>query len=324
MSRGIARRVMFGDRRDCRGFLAALACGVRRGGLHVEAFSLMGTHLHMLVWTEEGTLSYELMRVLNAFARQFNRKHRRDGPVFRSRFRSKPVRSMLYWRTLIRYIDHNPVKARMCRHPFEHPFGSAILYAREAGPLWLDREKVERHVCAETGSDIYTGADYAKVFGAPLSPFEADLIERRLTAPGILEDEFDELYRSPPGRIGDWMVRKAMLADGMRPWTAVAGAGAVEPALGTVKQARGTYEVRLTRKARDAWDLLRTGVLHDVAGLRCEDMARRIGCSPSTVTRSLAAHRQLLHSDETYRAMAGEIAHRALRLTFGDLHPRES
>ena len=154
MNRGIAKRVVFPDRTAKRRFILLIACAVRRGELEVEALSVMDTHFHLLARSPEGRISYPLMRILNSYARYFNRRFRRDGPVFRGRYCSRPVPTHAYWRILVRYIAFHPVKAGLCRDPACYPYGSARLYVlRPAGSSWLARSAVEAHVAYCVGRD---------------------------------------------------------------------------------------------------------------------------------------------------------------------------
>ena len=80
MNRGIARRMVFERRADVRYFLSRVARAVRR--------------------------------IQNEYVRWFNRCRRRDGPLFRGRFRSKPVDSLIYRYVLVRYLDAAQGRAR--------------------------------------------------------------------------------------------------------------------------------------------------------------------------------------------------------------------
>ena len=156
MNRGIAKRVVFPDHAAKQRFILLLACSVRRGELEVESFCVMDTHFHLLARSPAGRIDYPMMRVLNSYARYFNRRFRRDGPVFRGRYRSWPVMTVAYWRVLVRYIDFNPVKAGICHEPAEYRYGSARLYAlRRAGPRWLARATVEGHVMSYSSEIRY-------------------------------------------------------------------------------------------------------------------------------------------------------------------------
>src|ERR1043166_171410 len=85
-NRAIARRTMFERRDDFRFFLALLACSVRRGDLELHAYSLMGTHFHLLVRSPAGRLAEAMHHVQLAYSRRFNRsEERRVGKECRSR-----------------------------------------------------------------------------------------------------------------------------------------------------------------------------------------------------------------------------------------------
>ena len=146
MNRGMGKRLLFAGRRDFRQWLARLGCSSRRGEIDPEAFVLMGTHFHMMARTQEGTISYALMRIQNGYARWFNRRNQRDGTPSRGRFRSKPVSGTTYFKTLVRYIDHNPVRAGVCSHPGHYQWGSARYYLGDRSPLWLSRTAIETFV----------------------------------------------------------------------------------------------------------------------------------------------------------------------------------
>ena len=146
MNRGIARRSVFQGRAPARYFCSRLARVVRLGMLEVHAFSLVTTHFHLLVRSPQGRLSEAMRVVQNEFVRWFNRRNRRDGALFRGRFLSKPVESLSYRRTLVRYIDQNPVLAGLVQRAADYPYGSAWHYASMRGPLWLTRDWVEASV----------------------------------------------------------------------------------------------------------------------------------------------------------------------------------
>ena len=138
MNRAVARRPIFERLEDVRYFLSRVAHAVRRGQLEVHAFCILLNHYHLLVRSLDGQLSDAMRRIQNEFVRYFNRSRRRDGPLFRGRFRSKPVRSGEYRWKLLRYIDANPVKAGLVGNPTLYPHGSASRFATGHPPPWLE------------------------------------------------------------------------------------------------------------------------------------------------------------------------------------------
>lgn len=319
MNRGIAKRVVFPDRAAKRRFILLIACAVRRGELEVEALSVMDTHFHLLARSPEGRISYPLMRILNSYSRYFNRRFRRDGPVFRGRYCSWPVLTFAYWRILVRYIDFNPVKAGLCRDPASYPYGSARLYVlRPAGSSWLARGAVEAHVAYCVGRDGFRGTDYLRVFGLALTDSEAEIVERRIRGANRGEDPLDALDSMPPPRIAAWMRRKAQLADGLSPWAPILGSSCIRRSISQLEATHGPWTVRPARNRLDAWGLMEVGILHEAAGLGVTEIARWVGCSGSTAGLRLQQHRQALLSDDAYASRIGET----LRALLDAAYPR--
>ena len=178
MCRGIGKRIVLSLRADFRYLLSQLARAYRRDQLELEAYSLLGTHFHLLVMTEGGTLSEGVRRVLNGYSRWFNRRNRRDGPLFRGRFRSKPVTSDTYLRTLLRYIDNNPVKAGLCAHPAEWPWGSARSYCGGLVPRWLAVGRVQQRLLGWSRPGLAAEAAYGEMLTRPLGTDQGSARQR--------------------------------------------------------------------------------------------------------------------------------------------------
>lgn len=315
MNRAARRQVLFADQRDYRYFLALLACSVRRGEIIIQAYCLLGTHFHLLAASPEGNISYAMMRIQNAYARYRNRRSRLDGPLFRGRFRSKPVLSWMYWRTLLRYIGHNPVQAGLCKHPFDYPYGSARHFMGRTPPRWLDRGGVERRLGMMP--QLSRPMDYAEAIRAPLSNSELELIERRMARPRAAEDDLDALYRAPPAYLARWMARKTRAAGGHSPWIPIATPRAV---LSAIASSRGAerWSVRCGRNLHDGWEVLAAGLLHMLACVSTDEAGPLLTCHPATAARRVRRHKELLLADPGYADEAGRVARAALDLTFSD------
>lgn len=318
MNRGIARRVVFPDHAAKRRFILLLACAVRRGEIEVEALCVMDTHFHLLARSPEGRIHYPMMRILNSYARYFNRRFRRDGPVFRGRYCSWPVLTFAYWRILVRYIDFNPVKAGLCRDPASYRYGSARLYVLRAnGPRWLARSAVEAHVAYCVRNDHFRGANYLRVFGQALPDTEAEIVERRIRRASRDEDPLDVLHAMPPARVAAWMRRKARLADGLAPWAPILGSKCIQEYVAQ-RESDGALVVRPARNELNGWRLMEVGLLHETAGLGIAEVARLLDCAGSTATLRLQRHRQAMLSDEDYTRQVGE----AVRDLLDDAYPQ--
>ena len=202
MNRGIGKRVVFPDRHHIRMFLACLALEVRRGDLEIHAFCVMATHFHLLVRSPAGRLSPALARALNTYVRWYNRRARRDGPLFRGRFRSRPVLSLAYRDAVVRYIEHNAVSARIFGRCEDYPFCSAALRVGGRVPPWLAGWWVDEVL--ECVRLVNPGVSYASLWCRRPTADETALVEERLRRPPSPEDDLDDLvgaapaHRAPP------------------------------------------------------------------------------------------------------------------------------
>ncbi len=106
-NRGARRLPIFGDDDDREYFLGLI--GRVAPAPIVHAYALMGNHYHLLIEADVPELSAMMKRIGENYTRRFNKKYGFDGPLFRSRFRSKPIASSPYLRHPVRYIHRNPI-----------------------------------------------------------------------------------------------------------------------------------------------------------------------------------------------------------------------
>ena len=71
----------------------------------------MDNHFHFLIYKAKPDNLEKFMQLLEqSHAIYFNIKYSRRGPVFDSRYKSKPVTKLDYYRTIKRYIIKNPIE----------------------------------------------------------------------------------------------------------------------------------------------------------------------------------------------------------------------
>jgi putative transposase len=143
MNRGLNRRRIFNDDSQRELFLEFLSDIHNRYGIEIHAYCLMDNHYHLLVHTPKGNIS-EGMRHLNSlYTRVFNRQEKRDGPLFRGRYKAILVEAEHYGLELSRYIHMNPIAAKICIHPRDYRWSSYKAYLRHAKkPHWLYCEEI--------------------------------------------------------------------------------------------------------------------------------------------------------------------------------------
>jgi putative transposase len=85
----------------------------------------MTNHVHLLLTPDQAPGVSSLMKHLGQrYVQRFNRAHRRTGTLWEGRFRSCLVDSEEYLLRCQRYIELNPVRAGMVRHPRDYPWSS--------------------------------------------------------------------------------------------------------------------------------------------------------------------------------------------------------
>jgi REP element-mobilizing transposase RayT len=290
-NRAIARRTLFEHREDYRFFLSGLARAVRRGELELHAYCLLGTHYHLLVRSPVGNVAGAMQRVQLAYSRWFNRSRRRDGSLVRGRYRSKPVRSLRYRRTLVGYIDFNPCSAGVVDHPFRYAWGSAAHYSRPTGPAWLERSWVESEVVLASGAAHYRPERYERAFPTLHGDERHWFVQARLSHGGD-EDLIDDVLGASDAPTRSWMLRKAMLADGTRPGLPLFPLARLD---GILKAERATpWIVERGRQKRDGWAVAYAGIGRDLCGATLTSLATAQGNSLSQLRTLYTLHRAKL------------------------------
>ena len=97
----------------------------RRYGLAVHAYVFMTNHVHLLATPSvAGATSRTLQSVGRRYVAYFNKMYQRTGTLWEGRFRSSPVASDHHLLACYRYIEMNPVRARMTAIPEQHIWSS--------------------------------------------------------------------------------------------------------------------------------------------------------------------------------------------------------
>jgi REP element-mobilizing transposase RayT len=312
MNRGIARRPIFETDEDRRFFLSLLAREVRAGRIEVHAFCLMLTHFHLLVRSVTGQLSEAMRRIQNRYSRWFNRTRKRDGPLVKGRFLSCLVDTLRYRRRVVTYIHDNPLEARVCSDPTRHEWSSASHFARSNRPRWLETSWIDSELEARGGGGALA-SQLAHAFPSRLDDEFRRSIERSLCA--RLPDELEDVTLKHAGspRVVRWAMRKAKLADGTRPWQPVCLPKAVEGVIARVRERVGPVLGLFKRKTKDAWIVLRAGLLRLLSGCTHREIGMRVDRHSATISRDVHDHTRLVATDAAYATLAARVAHAAMQ-----------
>jgi putative transposase len=131
--RGNGRARTFFGADDYRRYLDLLRASCRKAGTAVWAWCLMPNHVHLiLVPAGEDGLRATLAPLHARYAGEINRREGGCGHLWQDRFASVPMDDAHLYACL-RYVELNPVRARLADRPEDWPWSSARAHLGLAG-----------------------------------------------------------------------------------------------------------------------------------------------------------------------------------------------
>jgi len=124
VNRGVEQRVVFEEEYDYRYFIKTLCEFKEHFGVTLHNYCLMTNHYHLLIQTSKPNLSKFMRRLNSAYAIYFNKKYKRSGHLWQGRFKSWYVTDAGYLYILMRYIEQNPVSAKIVKSMEDYPYCS--------------------------------------------------------------------------------------------------------------------------------------------------------------------------------------------------------
>jgi putative transposase len=116
LNRGVGRMRLFRKAADFAAMEQVLEETFQRTGIRILAYCVMSNHWHLLLWPREDDELSEVMRWLTVTHTKrwhANRHTSGTGPIYQGRFKSFPVQSDEHLLTVARYIERNPLRAKM-------------------------------------------------------------------------------------------------------------------------------------------------------------------------------------------------------------------
>jgi putative transposase len=146
IQRGNNKCQIFVDDLDHAWFLELMRRASERYDVGIHSFSLMSTHIHLLVTPRTDIALPRFMQQIGLrYVKYFNRKYQRIGALWNGRYRAKALRDVRYLLTCHRYIEQNPVRAHIVAIPEDYRWSS---YAAHA--LGQSRDGIQPHPIYQT------------------------------------------------------------------------------------------------------------------------------------------------------------------------------
>lgn len=140
--RGNNRQPVFAGDDDRRFYCECLAEATQKHQCDLHAYVLMTNHVHLLVtpYTEAG-IGKMMQSVGRRYVQYFNYTYQRTGTLWEGRYRATLVDAERYLLSCYRYIELNPVRALMVKHPRDYAWSSYRHHADgQEDPLIVDHE----------------------------------------------------------------------------------------------------------------------------------------------------------------------------------------
>jgi putative transposase len=137
IQRGNNRQKLFSQITDYNVYLDWLKEAAHIHECAIHAYVLMTNHVHLLVTpTHEESLPKTFQSLGRRYVQYFNATYERTGTLWEGRYRATLIESETYLLTCYRYIELNPVRAEIVRHPRDYRWSSYSYHADgQSNPL---------------------------------------------------------------------------------------------------------------------------------------------------------------------------------------------
>jgi putative transposase len=143
MNRGAGYQPIYQTERHRELFLTILGEASILFGIEIHAYCLMDNHYHLLIKTPRANLSRAMRHINGVYTQRYNRLVKKDGSLFRGRYKAIIVEKNDYLLQVSRYIHLNPVSAKITTFPSDYKWSSYQNYIKEKkSPEWLRIDEI--------------------------------------------------------------------------------------------------------------------------------------------------------------------------------------
>lgn len=147
IQRGNNRQAIFFVEEDRQTYLAWLGEAAEIYGCAIHAYVLMTNHVHLLVTPKKKESLPRMMQSLGRrYVRGINRLYGRTGTLWEGRYRAAPVDSDEHFFSCCRYIELNPVRAKIVKHARDYRWSSHRAHAYGTADALLSDHPIFRRL----------------------------------------------------------------------------------------------------------------------------------------------------------------------------------
>jgi REP element-mobilizing transposase RayT len=144
MNRGLERKNIFLNNKHKKLFLDLLSEISERFQIDIHGYCLINNHYHLLLQTRLSNLNLAMKHLNGVYTLRLNRDVKRDGPLFRGRYKSVLIDQENYLLNVSRYIHKNPSEAKIISDDQRFLWSSYQYYNlnKNKKPKWLITNEV--------------------------------------------------------------------------------------------------------------------------------------------------------------------------------------
>jgi len=128
INRGNNRQAVFRKPADYQAFLDSLADLKARKPFKLYGYCLLNNHFHLLLRPLETPISRIAQSLLVSHTQRYHKHHRSGGHVWQGRFKSPVIQDDEHLLTVLRYIEANPLRAKLVARAEKYPWGSYAVH----------------------------------------------------------------------------------------------------------------------------------------------------------------------------------------------------
>ena len=186
---------VFFEEEDYFFYLSCMEDAADRYQCTIHAYVLMPNHIHLLATPQtKQSLPRTLQSIGRRYALYFNLAFDRTGSLWASRYKSTVIDAKRYLLTCMRYIELNPVRLKLVKHPKDYPWSSYRYNALGEQSRLLTPHKLYRKLGRRI---IARQAAYRSLFKTRIAKADIEaIIEATNKGWALGDDKFKDLLQT--------------------------------------------------------------------------------------------------------------------------------